>query len=191
MLLKPKPHTETCPKLLILNSLLSFFSLKRTGIFSSPSLNVPIFIPLILLFGNLKDPIIIFGILPLSFIGILPGLFITGRTFGFMAIIGTISLSGMMIKSAIVLIDEIRYEIYTLKKEPFKAIIDSSASRIRAVSLAAGTTVLGMIPLMFDPLFSDMAITIVFGLTITTMLILFVVPLLYSIFYKVNKPKEI
>ena len=107
-----------------------------------------------------------------------------------MVIIGTISLSGMMIKSAIVLIDEIRYEIYTLKKEPFKAIIDSSASRIRAVSLAAGTTVLGMTPLMFDPLFSDMAITIVFGLTVTTLLILFVVPLLYSIFYKIDKPKE-
>ena len=81
------------------------------------------------------------------------------------------------------------WEVQTLKKEPFKAIIDSSASRIRAVSLAAGTTVLGMIPLMFDPLFSDMAITIVFGLTITTMLILFVVPLLYSIFYKINKPE--
>lgn len=148
------------------------------------------FMTCVLLFGNLRDPIIIFGVLPLSFIGILPGLFITGRTFGFMAIIGTISLSGMMIKSAIVLIDEIRYEIYTLKKEPFKAIIDSSASRIRAVSLAAGTTVLGMMPLMFDPLFSDMAITIVFGLTVTTMLILFVVPLLYSIFYKIDKPKK-
>lgn len=145
------------------------------------------FMTCVLLFGNLRDSIIIFTILPLSFIGILPGLFITGRTFGFMAIIGTVSLSGMMIKSAIVLIDEIRYQIYTLKKEPFKAIIDSSASRIRAVSLAAGTTVLGMLPLMFDPLFSDMAITIVFGLTVTTMLILFVVPLLYSIFYKINK----
>lgn len=141
----------------------------------------------LLLFRNLKDPIIVFSVLPLSFIGILPGLFITGRTFGFMAIIGTISLSGMMIKSAIVLIDEIRYEIYTLKKEPFKAIIDSSVSRIRAVSLAAGTTVLGMFPLMFDPLFSDMAITIVFGLTVTTFLILFAVPLLYSILYRIDK----
>ena len=148
------------------------------------------FMTCVLLFGNLKDPFIIFGVLPLSFIGILPGLFITGRSFGFMAIIGTISLSGMMIKSAIVLIDQIRYEIYTLKKEPFKAIIDSSASRIRAVILAAGTTVLGMIPLMFDPLFSDMAITIVFGLTVATLLILFVVPLLYSIFYKIDKTKE-
>ena len=148
------------------------------------------FMTCVLLFGNLRDPFIIFGVLPLSFIGILPGLFITGRTFGFMAIIGTISLSGMMIKSGIVLIDQIRYEIYTLNKEPFKAIIDSSASRIRAVILAAGTTVLGMIPLMFDPLFSDMAITIVFGLTVATLLILFVVPLLYSIFYKIDKPKE-
>ena len=148
------------------------------------------FMTCVLLFGNLKDSVIIFGILPLSFIGILPGLSITGRTFGFMAIVGTISLSGMMIKSAIVLIDEIRYEIYILKKEPFKAIIDSSASRIRAVSLAAGTTVLGMMPLMFDPLFSDMAITIVFGLTVATFLILFVVPLLYSIFYNINKPEE-
>ena len=148
------------------------------------------FMTCVLLFGNLRDPFIIFGVLPLSFIGILPGLFITGRTFGFMAIIGTISLSGMMIKSGIVLIDQIRYEIYTLNKEPFQAIIDSSASRIRAVVLAAGTTVLGMIPLMFDPLFSDMAITIVFGLTVATLLILFVVPLLYSIFYKIDKPKE-
>ena len=96
-----------------------------------------------------------------------------------------------MIKSGIVLIDQIRYEILYFKiKEPFQAIIDSSASRIRAVILAAGTTVLGMIPLMFDPLFSDMAITIVFGLTVATLLILFVVPLLYSIFYKIDKPKE-
>lgn len=148
------------------------------------------FMTCVLLFASLKDPIIIFAVLPLSFIGIAPGLFISGKTFGFMAIIGAISLSGMMIKSSIVLLDEIRYQINILQKDKFQAIIDSSVSRIRAVSLAAGTTIFGMLPLIFDPLFSDMAITIIFGLTVATILILFVVPLLYAILYKIEKEDE-
>lgn len=139
----------------------------------------------VLLFATLKDPIIIFAILPLSFIGIAPGLFFTGRSFGFMSIIGAISLSGMMIKNSIVLIDEIKFEIYTLKKDPYIAILDSAVSRIRPVSMTAATTVFGMLPLIFDPLYGDMAITIIFGLTASTVLTLFVVPLLYAKFYKI------
>lgn len=144
----------------------------------------------VFLFGNLRDLIIIFGVLFLFFIGIFFGFFIIGRIFGFMVIIGIISLSGMMIKSVIVLIDEIRYEIYILKKELFKVIIDLSVSRIRVVFFVVGIIVLGMILLMFDFLFLDMVIIIVFGLIIIIMLILFVVLLLYSIFYKINKFKE-
>ncbi|MBS9775959.1 MAG: efflux RND transporter permease subunit [Fusobacterium sp.] len=163
-----------------MKSILSFVPLQMIIMFAT----------CVLLFASLKDPIIIFSVLPLSFIGIAPGLFISGKTFGFMAIIGAISLSGMMIKSSIVLLDEIRYQINVLQKEKFRAIIDSSVSRIRAVSLAAGTTIFGMLPLIYDPLFSDMAITIIFGLTVATLLILFVVPLLYAILYKVEKPEK-
>ena len=141
----------------------------------------------VFLFATLKDPLIIFAILPLSFIGIAPGLFLTGRSFGFMSIIGAISLSGMMIKNSIVLIDEIKYEINVDKKDPYTAIIDSAISRIRPVSMASVTTIFGMLPLIFDPLYGDMAITIVFGLTASTMLTLFVVPLLYSLLYKIEK----
>ncbi|PID67159.1 MAG: MFS transporter [Fusobacteriales bacterium] len=163
-----------------MKSILSFVPLQMIIMFAT----------CVLLFASLKDPIIIFSVLPLSFIGIAPGLFISGKTFGFMAIIGAISLSGMMIKSSIVLLDEIRYQINVLQKDKFQAIIDSSVSRIRAVSLAAGTTIFGMLPLIYDPLFSDMAITIIFGLTVATLLILFVVPLLYAILYKVEKTEE-
>lgn len=141
----------------------------------------------VLLFATLKDPIIIFAILPLSFIGIVPGLYITHKPFGFMSIIGAISLSGMMIKNSIVLIDEIKYEINIEKKDSYKAIIDSAISRIRPVSMTSSTTIFGMLPLIFDPLYGDMAITIIFGLGVSTILTLFVVPLLYAIFYKIEK----
>ena len=141
----------------------------------------------VFLFASLRDPFIIFVILPLSFIGIAPGLFISGRSFGFMSIIGAISLSGMMIKNSIVLIDEIKYEINIEKKDPYTAVIDSNHRRIHPVSMASVTTIFGMLPLVFDPLYGDMAITIVFGLTASTMLTLFVVPLLYAMLYKIKK----
>lgn len=143
------------------------------------------FVACLLLFASLSDPFIIFIILPLSLIGIAPGLFITGRSFGFMAIIGAVSLTGMMIKNSIVLLDEIRYQ--RLRKDDYIAVVDASLSRVRAVSLAAGTTIFGMFPLMFDPLYGEMAITIIFGLTVSTILTLFVVPLLYVSIHKIHK----
>lgn len=160
----------------------------ETSVFSSIPLQVIIMFSIcVFLFASLKDPFIIFVILPLSFIGIAPGLFLTRRSFGFMSIIGAISLSGMMIKNSIVLIDEIKYEINIEKKVPYKAVIDSAVSRIRPVSMASVTTIFGMLPLVFDPLYGDMAITIIFGLTASTLLTLFVVPLLYTILYKIEK----
>lgn len=140
----------------------------------------------VLLFKNLKQPIIVFIVLPLALIGIAPGLFITNNSFGFMSIIGAVSLSGMMIKNSIVLLDQINYEIDILEKKPYDAIIDSATNRIRPVGLAAVTTIFGMFPLISDPLYGEMAITIIFGLTVSTLLTLFIVPLFYAIMYKIH-----
>ena len=91
----------------------------------------------------------------------------------------------MLIKNAIVLIDEINLQLRE-GKEPFNAIVDSGLCRLRPVSMAAMTTVLGMIPLVPDAFFASMAVTIMFGLTFATVLTLVVVPVLYAIFYKIE-----
>lgn len=140
----------------------------------------------VLLFGGVKIPALIFASLPFAFIGIVPGLLLTGKTFGFMSIVGTISLTGMMIKNIIVLVDEINFQINVLKKNRFIALIDSAVSRIRSVSLAAVTTIFGMLPLLFDPLFGDMSATVVFGLFVSTVLTLFIFPVFYALAYKIT-----
>jgi multidrug efflux pump subunit AcrB len=139
----------------------------------------------ILLFGKIKQPTIIWLCVPLSIIGVTAGLLLTNTEFGFMALLGLLSLSGMLIKNAIVLVDQIDLEI-TEGKPRFQAIVDSSISRMRPVVLAAVTTVLGMIPLIFDAFFYNMAIVIMFGLSFATVLTLIVVPVLYQIFFKIK-----
>lgn len=141
----------------------------------------------VLLFASVKIPMIIFSALPFAMIGIAPGLFLTGKSFGFMSTIGFVSLSGMMIKNMIVLVDEINYEINILKKDKFTALVDSAVSRMRSVALAALTTILGMIPLLWDPLYGDMAATIIFGLFVSTVLTLFVFPVGYGLFYNIKR----
>lgn len=143
----------------------------------------------VLLFASVKIPMIIFSALPFAMIGIAPGLFLTGKSFGFMSTIGFVSLSGMMIKNMIVLVDEINYEINILKKDKFIALVDSAVSRMRSVALAALTTILGMIPLLWDPLYGDMAATIIFGLFVSTVLTLFVFPVGYGLFYNIKRNK--
>jgi len=140
---------------------------------------------IMMLFNNFRQPIIIFSILPLAFIGVSYGLLITGKAFGFMAIIGTLGLMGMMIKNAVVLLDQINVEIRE-GKEVLHAIIDSAVSRMRPVMMASFTTILGMIPLISDELFGGMAVAIMFGLMIGTIITLIIVPVLYAIFYKVS-----
>jgi len=152
---------------------------------STPIPAISMFIICVLLFANLKTPILIGMTLPLAIIGIAPGLALTGKSFGFMSIIGVLSLTGMMIKNVIVLMDEINYEIDVLKKDRFTALIDSAVSRIRSVGLAALTTIFGMIPLLWDPLYGDMAATIIFGLFASTMLTLFVFPVIYGTVNKI------
>ncbi len=148
------------------------------------------FLICVFLFASVKIPALIFSMLPLCMIGIVPGLFITGKSFGFMSTVGVISLSGMMIKNMIVLVDEIKYEINVLKKDKFTALIDSAVSRIRAVSLAAVTTIFGMLPLMRDPLYGDMAATIVFGLFVSTILTLFIFPVVYSVLFNIEESEN-
>lgn len=139
----------------------------------------------ILLFGKLRQPLIIWLTVPFSLIGVTAGLLFTGESFGFMALLGMLSLSGMLIKNAIVLIDEIDTQIATGKNK-YAGIIDSSVSRVRPVGLAACTTVLGMIPLLHDAFFVSMAVTIMAGLSFATILTLIIVPVLYSIFFKIK-----
>ncbi len=139
----------------------------------------------ILLFNELKQPAIIFLTVPLAIIGVTIGLLITGKEFGFMPLLGLLSLSGMLIKNAIILIDQIDLEIRQ-GKDKLTAVVDSAISRVRPVSLAASTTVLGMIPLLPDVFFSSMAVLIMFGLSFATILTLFFVPVLYVIFFKIN-----
>ncbi len=141
-------------------------------------------VTVICLFNALRQPLIIFLSVPLSIIGVTAGLLLTGQPFSFMALLGFLSLTGMLIKNAIVLIDQIDLEIQEGKK-PFLAVVESSVSRVRPVSMAAVTTVLGMIPLLFDAFFIDMAVTIMFGLSFATVLTLIVVPVLYTIFFRI------
>jgi len=141
----------------------------------------------ICLFNSLKQPAIIFLTVPLALIGVSFGLLVTGQPFGFMALLGFLSLVGMLIKNAIVLIDEINLQVST-GKGPFDALVDSGLSRLRPVSMAALTTVLGMIPLVPDAFFASMAVTIMFGLTFATVLTLVVIPVLYACFYRVPNP---
>ena len=115
----------------------------------------------IMLFNSLRQPLIIWLTVPLSIIGVTVGLLIFDLPFDFMAILGFLSLMGMLIKNAIVLIDQINIEIRE-GKEPFPAIMDSALSRMRPVSMAALTTVLGMLPLLQDPFFISMAVVIMF-----------------------------
>jgi len=134
---------------------------------------------LVMLFNGYRQPLIILLCLPLSVMGLSVGLLVMGKSFDFMALLGFLSLTGMLIKNAIVLIDQIDLEMRE-GKAPLDAIIDSGVSRTRPVMMAALTTVLGMVPLYFDVLFSAMAVTIMFGLTFATALILVVVPVLYG-----------
>lgn len=137
------------------------------------------------LFNSIRQPLIIWLTVPLAVIGVTAGLLVTSQPFGFMALLGFMSLSGMLIKNAIVLVDEI--EVQRREGSPqFKAIVDSGVSRLRPVSMAALTTALGMIPLLVDAFFVAMAVTIIAGLVVATVLTMLVLPVFYAIFFRVK-----
>jgi multidrug efflux pump subunit AcrB len=139
----------------------------------------------IVLFDRIRQPAIIYLTLPLALIGVTVGLLVTKNPFGFMAMLGLLSLSGMLIKNAIVLIDETDKNIRE-GMERYEAVVIAGVSRMRPVAMAALTTMLGMIPLFQDAFFRAMAVTIVFGLGFATVLTLIVVPTLYAIFFRIH-----
>ncbi|QQE10658.1 efflux RND transporter permease subunit [Planctomycetota bacterium] len=156
---------------------------------SIPMVIVAMFLTIICIFNAIRTPIIIFLTVPLAIIGVAIGLVSTQQPFNFMALLGFLALSGMLIKNAIVLIDQINLEI-SEGKQPYLAILHSSVSRVRPVSLAAITTILGMIPLLADAFFAAMSVTIMAGLAFATVLTLIVVPLLYAIFFRIHPSSD-
>lgn len=138
----------------------------------------------VLLFNAIKQPLIIFLTVPLALIGVFWGLAVTQTPMEFMAILGVLSLTGMLIKNAIVLIDETDSQIGAGKAR-MSAVVDAAVSRVRPVSLGVLTTVLGVVPLLWDPFFKSLAVVIICGLSFATILTLIVVPTLYAIFFRV------
>ncbi len=142
------------------------------------------------IFNSTRATLVICLTVPLAIIGVTAGLLLTGQPFGFMALLGAIALAGEQIKNSIVLVDEFSTQRFDLGKPPYEAIVAGSVSRLRPVMLVAVTTVLGMIPLLQDPFFSAMAVTIMFGLAFACFLTMIVVPVLYAIFFKAHEPPQ-
>jgi len=143
----------------------------------------------VILFNAIRQPIVIWCVVPLSLIGVVFGLVVTGTPLEFMAILGLLSLSGLLIKNGIVLVDQMDIEIREGKPR-FDAVVDSAASRVRPVMMGALTTVLGVIPLFGDAFFKSMAVVLVFGLSFATILTLIVVPALYAVFMRVKNDER-
>lgn len=156
--------------------------------------NVPLAIVIILailiaLFKDFRRPLMILLCLPLAITGVVAGMLIAGKDFGFVAIVGALGLVGMMIKNGVVLVDEVEVQIRS-GKDRFLALVDASTSRLRPVFLAAMTTILGMIPLVNDDMFGALAVTIMGGLFIGTIITLIILPILYSLFFHIRHPQR-
>lgn len=148
------------------------------------------FLITVLLFNAVRAPLVIWATVPLAIIGVTVGLLVLNKPFGFMALLGLLSLSGMLLKNGIVLLDQINTELKE-GTEPYKAVFMSGVSRVRPVSMAAITTILGMVPLLADAFFESMAAAIMFGLGFATILTLIIVPVLYTLFHKIRyRPLE-
>ncbi len=144
----------------------------------------------ILLFNSIRQPVIIWLLVPMSVNGVALGLLGTGLPFTFTALLGLLSLSGMLIKNGIVLVEEIDIVRRTEELPLRESIVQASVSRLRPVMLAAVTTVLGMIPLMGDAFFVSMAVTIMGGLAFATVLTMIAAPVFYLIFFKDVERRE-
>ena len=141
----------------------------------------------ILMFNKIRQPLILWLVVPMSVTGMVLGLLLTGLPFTFTALLGFLSLSGMLMKNAIVLVEEI--DLQREEGSPdYKAVVDGSVSRLRPVVLAAGTTIFGMIPLLPDAFFASMAVTIMGGLAFASVLTLVAVPVLYALFFRIRPP---
>ncbi len=146
---------------------------------------------LVMQFNSVRKSSIVLLAVPFGIIGVVAGLLITGTNLSFTGFLGIISLSGIVINNAIVLIDRIQLELDEHKRNPYDAILAAAQERFRPILLTTFTTSLGLIPLwlgggdMWEPL----AIGIIFGLLFATVITLLLVPVLYQLFFKVSLPK--
>ena len=143
----------------------------------------------ICLFNSLRQPLVIFMTVPLILVGVVVGLLAFDQPFGFMALLGFLSLIGMQIKNAIVLIDEINAQTAS-GVDPFNAVVNAGVTRLRPVAMAAATTVLGMLPLVVDAFYAAMAVTIMCGLTFATILTMVVIPVNYALVFRIPNPPK-
>jgi multidrug efflux pump subunit AcrB len=138
------------------------------------------------LFNSIRTTALIWLVMPLCLIAVTAGLLLTGMPFGFMALLGLLALGGELIKNQIVVVSKIKTLIDKGEK-PYGAVLDACTSKMRPICMVVLTTVLGMIPLVTDPFFSSMAVTIMFGLSFAAVLSLLVTPVLYAIFYGIRE----
>ncbi len=141
------------------------------------------------LFNSLRTTLLIWLVVPLAIIGVSAGLLLTGKPFGFMALLGVLALGGELIKGQIVVLSKVASEIKK-GKAPYQALLDGGTSKMRPVCMVVLTTCLGMIPLVVDPFFDAMAVCIMFGLSFAAVLSLIITPLFYAIFYNIHEPSE-
>ena len=151
-----------------------------------PLTMVLIFIVLLLLFRNYREPVVILLMIPLIFIGVVLGLAVTGKVFNFFSLLGLLGLVGMNIKNAVELVGQVGV-LRSEGKDAYEALTAATRSRIVPVAMASGTTILGMLPLLFDSMFGAMAATIMGGLLVATLLTVCVLPVVYAIFYNIRK----
>ncbi|MEM7079319.1 MAG: efflux RND transporter permease subunit [Pseudomonadota bacterium] len=139
----------------------------------------------IVLFNALRQPLVIWAVVPLAIVGVAYGLVATGVPFEFMGILGLLSLSGLLIQNSLVLVDATDESIATGQPR-FDALIDSAASRLRPVMMGAFTTVLGVLPLYFDAFFQSMTVVLAGGLSFATLITLLVTPVLYALLFNIR-----
>ena len=145
-----------------------------------------IYVTLLFLFPKYyRKPVLIMAMLPLIFIGVVLGLLVFGKSLDFFGMLGLLGLIGMNIKNAIVLVDEIGLQL-NAGLSPVNAVIEATKTRIVPVTMASGTTILGMLPLLGDAMFAGMAATIMGGLFVSTILTIFVLPVTYCVFFKIK-----
>ncbi len=144
---------------------------------------------MVFLFNGFKQPIIIFMALPMIVIGMVIGLAVARMDVSFLALIGLLSLVGMLAKNSIVLLDQVSAD-FASGRDKYESIVDDAVSRLRPVSMSALTTVLGMVPLIWDLMFGPMAVTIMAGLTVSTILTMIVIPVMTAIVFRVPNPER-
>ena len=159
----------------ILFTMLAALSLKKSWIYKK--------IQVLAIFDDL-DTILL--MIPLIFIGVVLGLAVTGKVFNFFSLLGLLGLVGMNIKNAVVLVEQIGV-LRAGGRGPYDALVSATRSRIVPVAMASGTTILGMLPLLFDSMFGAMAATIMGGLLVATLLTVCVLPVVYAIFYNIRE----